>query len=68
LMVQVLRVALELLRSFQSRIRLAGEKRARMMFEAYSKGGGLFSWAPRMKEWLHDPRYVWYLGVMAVNA
>jgi hypothetical protein len=67
LMVQVLRIALELLRSFQSRILLAGERRAMIMFESYAKPGGVFSWAPRMREWLHDPRYVLYLGVMAVN-
>ena len=68
LMVQILRVALKLLEGFQSRITKAGRTRAMMMFEAYAKPGGVFSWAPRMREWLHDPRYVLYLGVMEVNA
>jgi len=67
LMVQVLRIALKLLDSSQSRIARAGKRRALMMFEAYAKPGGVFSWAPRMREWLRDPRYVWYLGVMEVN-
>ena len=68
LMVQVLRIALKILESFQSRIAKAGRMRAMVMFEAYAKPGGVFSWAPRMREWLHDPRYVWYLGVVEVNA
>jgi hypothetical protein len=37
------------------------------MLEEYAKPGGVFSWAPRMREWLYDPRYVRYLGVMEVN-
>jgi len=68
LMVQTLRVALKLLEGFQSRIAKAGRARAMMMFEEYAKPGGLFSWAPRMREWLHDPRYLLYLGVLEVNA
>ena len=67
LMVQVLRIALKLLANFKSRIGKAGRERAIKMLEAYAKPGGVFSWAPRMREWLHDPRYVWYLGVMEVN-
>ena len=27
-----------------------------------SKGEGTFTWAPRMKEWLKDPDYVFWLG------
>jgi hypothetical protein len=65
---QILRIALELLQNFQSRIASAGENRAMIMFQSYAKPGGVFSWAPRVKEWLHDPGYVWYLGVMEVNA
>ena len=65
---QTLRVALKLLEGFQSRIAKAGRARAMMMFEEYAKPGGLFSWAPRMREWLHDPRYLLYLGVLEVNA
>jgi hypothetical protein len=66
-MVQTLRVALKMLDSFRSRIAKAGKARAMMMFEEYTKPGGLFEWAPRMKEWLHSPGFVWYIGVMEVN-
>jgi hypothetical protein len=38
-----------------------------MMFEEYAKPGGLFEWAPRMTEWLRNPGFVWYIGVMEVN-
>jgi len=68
LMVQTLRVALKLLEGFQSRIAKAGRARARMMFEEYARPGGVFSWAPRMREWLYDPKYIVYLGVLEVNA
>jgi hypothetical protein len=66
-MVQVLRIALELVKNFQSRIASAGKKRAIKMFEIYGQPGGVFSWAPRMREWLHDPKYVSYLGLLEVN-
>jgi hypothetical protein len=66
-MVQTLRVALKMLDSFRSRIAKAGRARATMMFEEYAKPGGLFEWAPRMREWLRNPGFVWYIGVMEVN-
>ena len=68
LMVQTLRVALKLLESFQSRIVKAGRARAMMMFEEYARPGGVFSWAPRMREWLYDPKYIVYLGALELNA
>jgi hypothetical protein len=68
LMVQVLRIALKLFKSFQSRIVKAGKARATMMLETYARPGGVFSWAPRMREWLYDPKYIVYLGAMEVNA
>jgi hypothetical protein len=67
-MVQVLRIALKLLENFQSRIVKAGRARARMMYEEYARPGGVFSWAPRIREWLLDRRYIVYLGVLEVNA
>jgi len=67
LMVHVLRIALKLLETRGSRIVNAGRRRATRMFEEYAKPGGVFGWAPLLKEWLNDPRYVWYLGVMEVN-
>lgn len=68
LMVQVLRIALELLQNFQSRIGSAGRKRAMIMFQSYAKPSGVFSWAPRMREWLQEPKYILYLGLLEVNA
>jgi hypothetical protein len=62
-MEQLLQVALQLLQNVRCRIASAGWKRARMMWEAYGKSNGIFSWAPQMKEWLRDPRYIFYLGV-----
>ena len=67
LMVQVLRIALKLLETYRSRIVNAGRRRATQMLVEYAKPGGVFSWAPRMREWLYDPGYVRYLGVMEVN-
>jgi hypothetical protein len=67
-MVQVLRITLKLVKCFQSRIVKAGRARAAVMFEEYARPGGVFSWAPRMREWLHDPKYIVYLGVLEVNA
>jgi len=68
LMVQTLRVALKLLEGFQNRIAKAGKARVAVMFETYAKPGGVFSWAPRMREWLQDRKYILYLGVLEVNA
>jgi hypothetical protein len=67
LMVQTLRIALELVKSFQSRIESAGKKRAMILFQTYGQPGGVFSWAPRMRKWLDDPKYVSYLGLLEVN-
>ena len=67
LMAQILRIVLKLLKDIRSRIVKAGQRRARLMFETYERPGGVFSWAPWMREWLHDPTYVWYLGVLEVN-
>lgn len=67
LMVHVLGIALKLLKTYRSRIVNAGSRRATLMFEEYSKPGGVFSWAPQTREWLYDPGYVRYLGMLEVN-
>jgi len=67
-MVQVLRIVLKLFDGFQSRIFKAGNVRAVTMLTEYAKPGGVFSWAPQMREWLLDRRYIMYLGVLEVNA
>jgi hypothetical protein len=67
LMAQILRIVLKLLDTIRSRIVKAGQRRAKLIFEAYEKPGGVFSWAPQAREWFHDSRYTWYLGVLEVN-
>ncbi len=67
LMVHVLRIALKLLETHSSRIVTAGRQRATQMFEEYTKPGGVFSWAPCLRQWLNDPGYIRYLGVLEVN-
>ena len=67
LMVHVLRIALKLLETHSSRIVTAGRRRAQRMFEEYAKPGGVFSWAPYVRQWLNDPGYIRYLGVLEVN-
>jgi hypothetical protein len=66
LMVQVMHVALRMLESFRNRIGRVGMRRASLMRE-YARPGGVFSWAPRVRERLLDASFVWYLGVMEVN-
>ena len=68
LMVQVLKVALKLTEGFRSHVLKAGRRRAVTMYETYGKPNGVFSWVPRLKEWLCDPNYVLYLGILQVNA
>jgi hypothetical protein len=67
-MAQVAQIALKLLKGVQSRIVKAGTTKAIMMLRAYSEPSGVFTWAPQLREWLHDPGYRWYLGVVEVNA
>jgi hypothetical protein len=68
LMVQVIRVALRLLETARSSIIRAGRIRSTSMLEEYSKPQGVFAWAPRVREWLSESSYVWYLGVLQVNS
>jgi hypothetical protein len=67
LMVHILGIALKLLKTYRSRIVNAGRRRAAWMFEEYSKPGGVFRWAPHVREWLYDSAYVRYLGILEVN-
>ena len=68
LMVQVLSVLLRLLQNSRSRIFDAGHRRVNAMLQEYGNAqNGVFSWVPKLKEWLRDPGYVWYLGVLQVN-
>jgi len=67
LLVQLMHVTLKMLERIRSRIGEVGKRRAAVMCDEYAKPGGVFSWAPRMREWLCDAGFVWYLGVMEVN-
>jgi len=67
LTVQILQIAFRLLQARRLSIAKAGWKRATIMLNAYAQADGVLSWAPRLRRLLHDPRYVWYLGVLAVN-
>ena len=66
LMVQVARVALKIVQTL-SRIGRAGRERATMMHQEFAKPGGVFSWAPQVREWLNDSTYISYLGTIEVN-
>jgi len=63
LVTQVLHIAFQILGSFQIRIAAAGKQRAIRMSRIYNELGGVFSWAPQVREWLSDANYVFYLGV-----
>jgi hypothetical protein len=68
LMVQVLSVLLRLARNCRSRIVDAGNRRAHAMLKAYATGPNtVFRWVPELREWLRDPRYISYLGLLEVN-
>jgi hypothetical protein len=67
LMVQALKIALKLVEGVRSAILKVGRRRTALMFEIYGKPLGVFSWAPQVREWLNDSRYVRYLGVLGVN-
>jgi hypothetical protein len=67
LMVQILRIALKLAEGVRSSIMKMGERRTAAIYAKYTRPLGVFSWAPEVREWLRDIRYVWYLGVLGVN-
>jgi len=68
LMVQVLSVLLRLARNCRSRIVDAGNRRAHAMLRAYGEGPrNVFSWVPQLQQWLLDPGYIRYLGLLEVN-
>jgi hypothetical protein len=68
LMVQTFRVAVKLLETTRNRILKTARIRASRVCVEYEKSGGVFSWAPLMREWLNDPGYLWYLGIMEINS
>ena len=67
LMVQIAGVALRLVENVRSNILRLGRNRSTKMLANYSKPGAVFGWAPKVREWLSEAGYVWYLGVLEVN-
>ena len=63
LIAQVLAITHRLSESVQDRIAAAGKKVAIMKIRAYSGPGGVFSWAPQVREWLNSDSYISYLGL-----
>ena len=59
--VQILRVALRLIESVRGRIMRAGRERSTTMLQTFSNPNGAFCWAPRMKVWLTETNFDWYL-------
>ena len=60
---QVMQIIRQLRHGFQSSITIAGKIRAQTAIERFDKPGGVFSWAPQVREWLHDAAYILYLGI-----
>jgi hypothetical protein len=67
LVAQIMQIALKLLKAAQNRIVKAGQMKAMMMSRSYSGPGGVFSWAPLLRERLCDPLFIRYLGAMEMN-
>jgi hypothetical protein len=64
LVAQILAITRHFLETIRTRIAAVGMKRAETMFKIYNSHGGVFGWAPQLKEWLRDANYVFYLGVI----
>jgi len=67
LLTQVMKIIPKLLQSIGTNVVRAGRVRMMKMIEKYNVPAGVFSWAPIVKEWLQDPGYIRYLGIMQVN-
>ena len=67
LMVEIFKVALRLIEGEQSTIRRAGRLRAAAMLQKYGEVGGVFSWAPQVKNWLNESGFLQYLGIMGTS-
>lgn len=62
LLVRVLGVVLKLLESRSMRIWMAGRARAEELKRRF-EDRRLFDWAPQVRAWLEERRFVFYLGV-----
>jgi hypothetical protein len=59
---QIRTVVEKLDNTFRKRIMDIGKKRARVILTKFG-GNGVFNWAPRLKSWLKETNYVFWLGL-----
>ena len=62
LMVKVASIVLKLKATVGARITKLGKVRALELLKLCAKNK-VFDWAPRLKEWLKEPSYIFYLGL-----
>jgi hypothetical protein len=62
LLVKVLGIALMLLENSSMRIWMAGKARAEELKQRFNDRG-LFDWAPRVRVWLEERNFAFYLGL-----
>jgi hypothetical protein len=67
LILQLLRVASRLLENVCATIDRVGKRRAAQMLEEFSRPQGVFTWAPKLREWLQHASFVRYLGLLELN-
>ncbi len=66
LIAKVIAIAVKLLQTPRSRIANLGRLRAEKALEAY-ESRGVFGWAPKLREWLNESKFILYLGVLEMN-
>jgi len=67
LLVAVLGIVLKLLENSSMRIWMVGKARAEELKQRFNDKG-LFSWAPRVRVWLEERNFDFYLGIGLVYA
>ena len=67
LLVRVLGIVLRLMENLSTRIWVVGRERAEELKQCFEERG-LFSWAPQVRTWLVDRRFVLYLGMSEFHA
>jgi hypothetical protein len=67
LIAQIAAIALKLTAGYRNHILSVGRRRAAALQAAFGKPNGLFTRIPRLREWLADPNYIMYLGILEAN-
>lgn len=67
LLVTVLGIILKLLENSSMRIWTVGKARAEQLKQRFDNRG-LFSWAPRVRGWLEERNFAFYLGIGEIYA